>query len=87
MRSSAEGVFAAGDACTASWEKDPSAHWFQMRLWTQARAHGRYAAHCMAAGNPGADPDLAVGFHLELFTHTARFFGLKVRQMYCTTST
>ena len=46
----------------------------------QARVHSRYAAHCMAAGNPGVDPELAVGFHLELFTHTARFFGLKVNE-------
>ena len=39
-------VYAAGDACTISWQTSPA--WFQMRLWPQARTTGLYAAHCMA---------------------------------------
>eukprot|EP00854_Cymbomonas_tetramitiformis_P006841 gene6841-8171_t len=47
MRTSAADVYAAGDACSLGWD-DKSAFFFQMRLWTQARLQGRYAAHCMA---------------------------------------
>ncbi|KAK3277346.1 hypothetical protein CYMTET_14636 [Cymbomonas tetramitiformis] len=73
MRTSAADVYAAGDACSLGWD-DKSAFFFQMRLWTQARLQGRYAAHCMA----GVTDQLALGFNLELFTHTTRFFDLKV---------
>lgn len=74
MRSSLAGVYAAGDACTANWEQ--AKHWFQMRLWTQARHMGVYAARCMAAH---ADGDLVLlDFCFEMFSHVTRFFGHKV---------
>jgi len=75
MRTSATDVYSAGDACTVGWH-DPEIHWFQMRLWTQARLHGRVAAHCMS--EVGVSREEHLGFEFELFTHAARFFGLKV---------
>lgn len=74
MRSSVPGVFAAGDACTAGWTH--AKHWFQMRLWTQARQMGTYAARCMAAEAEGEH--LLQDFCFEMFTHVTRFFGHKV---------
>jgi thioredoxin reductase len=47
METNFPGVYAAGDVCHAEWGSH-SKHWFQMRLWTQARQMGLYAAHCMA---------------------------------------
>ncbi|DBB05673.1 hypothetical protein WJX77_005847 [Trebouxia sp. C0004] len=73
MQSSVPGVYAAGDACTIAWT-DQSPHWFQMRLWTQARIQGMFAAHAMA----GVTDDMAFGFNFELFTHITRFCGQKV---------
>ena len=35
MQTSVPGVFAAGDVCCAKALEQASAHWFQMRLWTQ----------------------------------------------------
>lgn len=32
-----ESIFAAGDCCCLEWPERESAHWFQMRLWSQAR--------------------------------------------------
>ncbi|KAK3933394.1 Pyridine nucleotide-disulfide oxidoreductase domain-containing protein 1 [Frankliniella fusca] len=76
MRSSVPGVFAAGDACTAGWAH--AKHWFQMRLWTQARQMGAYAARCMAA-DAEAEGELPLqDFCFEMFTHVTRFFGHKV---------
>jgi hypothetical protein len=37
-------------------------HWFQMRLWTQARLMGCHAAACMA----GADEAEVLNFSFEL---------------------
>ena len=34
-------VFAAGDVASSCRSDDPSTHWFQMRLWSQARSSGR----------------------------------------------
>lgn len=76
MRSSVPGVFAAGDACTAGWVH--AKHWFQMRLWTQARQMGAYAARCMAAERDGAVEEVLQDFCFEMFTHVTRFFGHKV---------
>lgn len=76
MRSSVAGVFAAGDACTADWAQ--AKHWFQMRLWTQARQMGAYAARCMAADKKGAVNEVLQDFCFEMFTHVTRFFGHKV---------
>mmetsp|Transcript_9660 Transcript_9660/g.26138 ORF Transcript_9660/g.26138 Transcript_9660/m.26138 type:complete len:243 (+) Transcript_9660:264-992(+) len=66
-------VFAAGDCCTIP-EEFLGPHFFQMRLWTQARIMGIYAAHCML----GKEEEFGSSFGLELFTHATRFFGLKV---------
>lgn len=74
MRSSVAGVYAAGDACTAGWSL--AKHWFQMRLWTQARQMGAYAARCMAADHDGEH--ILQDFCFEMFTHVTRFFGHKV---------
>eukprot|EP01024_Parvocaulis_polyphysoides_P057179 TRINITY_DN6072_c2_g1_i2.p1 TRINITY_DN6072_c2_g1~~TRINITY_DN6072_c2_g1_i2.p1 ORF type:complete len:495 (-),score=102.85 TRINITY_DN6072_c2_g1_i2:217-1701(-) len=80
FESSVPGIYAIGDCCTAvkrveQGKEDPtSEHWFQMRLWTQARIQGTFVAHVMA----GLADDLAYGFNFELFTHVTRFFGFKV---------
>ncbi|NWU94071.1 PYRD1 protein, partial [Upupa epops] len=74
MRTSLPDVYAAGDICTASWE--PSPVWHQMRLWTQARQMGWYAAKCMAAEASGEPVDL--DFSFELFAHVTKFFNYKV---------
>lgn len=48
----------------------------QMRLWTQARQMGCYAARCMAAGVLSKAVEL--DFCFELFSHQTRFFNYKV---------
>lgn len=50
---------------------------FQMRLWTQARQMGWYAAKCMAAASLGDSIDM--DFSFELFAHVTKFFNYKVR--------
>lgn len=50
---------------------------FQMRLWTQARQMGYYAAKCMAAASMGHPIDM--DFSFELFAHVTKFFNYKVR--------
>ncbi|UYV75549.1 PYROXD1 [Cordylochernes scorpioides] len=74
MRTNLPNVYAAGDACTANWNIEK--HWFQMKLWTQARQMGSYAGHCMHADlhNEIIFPDIS----FELFTHVTSFFGFKV---------
>ena len=47
-----------------------------MRLWTQARQMGAYAAKCMVAHSDGED--ITQDFCFELFAHATRFFGFKV---------
>ncbi|POI22538.1 hypothetical protein CIB84_013713, partial [Bambusicola thoracicus] len=47
-----------------------------MRLWTQARQMGWYAAKCMAADTTGESIDL--DFSFELFAHVTKFFNYKV---------
>ncbi|XP_053318375.1 pyridine nucleotide-disulfide oxidoreductase domain-containing protein 1 [Spea bombifrons] len=74
MRTSLPDVYAAGDVCTASWK--PSPLWQQMRLWTQARQMGCYAAKCMAAELQQETIDM--DFCFELFAHVTRFFNYKV---------
>ena len=51
---------------------------FQMRLWTQARQMGAYAAKCMVAAHSGTLADLMMDFCFELFTHVTKFFNYKV---------
>jgi hypothetical protein len=43
-------------------------HWFQMRLWTQARLMGAHAAACMA----GADDSEVLSFSFELVRRSWR---------------
>lgn len=87
MESSLPGIFAAGDCCTyrpASLRETQNhlngvnglspPHFFQMRLWTQARIMGTYAAQCLCE----VEGDYGIDQHLELFAHVTRFFGLKV---------
>ena len=69
-----ERVFAAGDVASTSRNDDPRTHWFQMRLWAQARTSGTYVARVMTGDADAA----ALGFNYEIFAHTTRFFGLKV---------
>ncbi|XP_066298467.1 pyridine nucleotide-disulfide oxidoreductase domain-containing protein 1-like [Branchiostoma lanceolatum] len=74
MHTSVADVYAAGDVCTASWE--PAPQWFQMRLWSQARQMGSYAAKCMVAERDGEDIDM--DFCFELFAHVTKFFNYKI---------
>ncbi|XP_019792175.1 pyridine nucleotide-disulfide oxidoreductase domain-containing protein 1 isoform X2 [Tursiops truncatus] len=74
MHTSLPDIYAAGDICTASWQ--PSPVWQQMRLWTQARQMGWYAAKCMAAASAGESTDM--DFSFELFAHVTKFFNYKV---------
>ncbi|XP_043943747.1 pyridine nucleotide-disulfide oxidoreductase domain-containing protein 1 [Protopterus annectens] len=74
MRTSVPDVYAAGDVCTAAWE--PSPLWQQMRLWTQARQMGWYAAKSIAADIRGET--IEMDFCFELFAHITKFFNYKV---------
>lgn len=73
-------TYAAGDICsTSSWPY--SEHWFQMRLWTQARQMGIYAARCMFNDVTKAlttDDNLPLDICFDIFAHTTRFYGKKV---------
>lgn len=74
METSEADVYAAGDVCFANW---PHAHhWIQMRLWTQARQMGAYAAYCLASTFIDLDP--LFHFNFEVFAHVTKFFGYKV---------
>lgn len=68
-------VYAAGDVCHCSWDK--SRHWQQMRLWTQARQMGIFAAQCMVKNQENSE-DIPLDFCFEVFAHSTRFFGYKV---------
>lgn len=74
MKTSVDGIYAAGDVCTAGWEK--AKHWFQMRLWTQARQFGSMAAKSMAAALEGKE--VYQDFCFELFGHVTQLFGYPV---------
>eukprot|EP00118_Oscarella_pearsei_P009533 m.55317 g.55317 ORF g.55317 m.55317 type:complete len:511 (+) comp34453_c0_seq3:214-1746(+) len=74
MRTNAPDIYAAGDVCSAGWK--PSSHWFQMRLWSQARQMGAYAGQCMTAHYAGNE--ISMDFCFELFAHMTKFFGYKV---------
>lgn len=73
METNLSDIFAAGDVCTVNWTAE---HWFQMRLWTQARQMGLYAAKCMYSTH--TNETLLQDFCFELFTHVTSFFGFKV---------
>lgn len=74
MATSVENVYAAGDVCYAGWER--ATHWFQMRLWTQARQMGAMAARAMAAKRAGET--IYQDFCFELFNHVTTLFGYQV---------
>ncbi|CAD6997150.1 pyridine nucleotide-disulfide oxidoreductase domain-containing protein 1 [Ceratitis capitata] len=74
METNVKNIYAAGDVCTSSW--DPAQHWFQMRLWTQARQMG-----CMAGRSMGAklkNELIYQDFCFELFGHVTQLFGFPV---------
>lgn len=74
METNVEGIYAAGDVCTAMWEHGK--HWFQMRLWTQARQMG-----CMAGRSMGAKLEKEViyqDFCFEIFGHVTQLFSYPV---------
>uniref|UniRef100_T1PCT2 Pyridine nucleotide-disulfide oxidoreductase domain-containing protein 1 n=1 Tax=Musca domestica TaxID=7370 RepID=T1PCT2_MUSDO len=74
MQTSNEYIYAAGDVCTAAWDK--AEHWFQMRLWTQARQMGSMAGRSMTAHHLGET--IYQDFCFELFGHVTQLFGLPV---------
>uniref|UniRef100_A0A182MAK0 FAD/NAD(P)-binding domain-containing protein n=1 Tax=Anopheles culicifacies TaxID=139723 RepID=A0A182MAK0_9DIPT len=74
METSVDGIYAAGDVCYAGWEHAP--HWFQMRLWTQARQMGAMAARSMAAKRAGEE--IYQDFCFEMFNHATTLFGYQV---------
>uniref|UniRef100_A0A1Q3FHV2 Putative cdna sequence n=1 Tax=Culex tarsalis TaxID=7177 RepID=A0A1Q3FHV2_CULTA len=74
MATSLPDVYAAGDVCSAGWEH--AQHWFQMRLWTQARQMGAMAARAMAAKRAGET--IYQDFCFELFNHVTQLFGYQV---------
>lgn len=71
MQTSIAGVYAAGDVVHANWQL--ASHWFQMRLWTQARQMGAMAGKSMSAEFNG-EPVYA-DFCFELFGHVTQLFG------------
>mmetsp|Transcript_27266 Transcript_27266/g.48195 ORF Transcript_27266/g.48195 Transcript_27266/m.48195 type:complete len:157 (-) Transcript_27266:66-536(-) len=71
METNVKDVFAAGDVCSCSFS-DVSPTWIQMRLWSQARLMGTYAARAMSGH---ADE---LGFNFEIFAHSTSFFGMRV---------
>lgn len=74
QRTSIDGIYAAGDACTANWT--PADHWFQMRLWTQARQMGAMSGKSMAAAIQ--NEPVYQDFCFELFGHVTKLFGHQV---------
>jgi len=93
LRTSAPHVFAAGDCCSLR-SLDKSKHWFQMRLWSQAKNMGAAAAHSIwfehqqkvtvldtssvAREELQADYEMYYGNSFQIFTHITHFFGYKV---------
>lgn len=67
-------VYAAGDVASASWNH--AQHWFQLRLWTQARQMAGMAAKAMHAKL--TNQEIWQDFCFELFTHCTTLFGYRV---------
>lgn len=67
-------IYSAGDVCSADWSL--AKHWFQMKLWTQARQMGSYAAKSMV-GHLNNE-EVLQDFCFELFAHSTKLFGYKV---------
>ena len=77
METNITDIYAAGDVCDANWRH--SKHWFQMRLWTQARQMGMFAAQCMETSlQSDRSENKDLDFCFEMFTHATNFFGYKV---------
>lgn len=74
MATSVTDIFAAGDICAPNWGY--AQHWFPMRLWTQARQMGCFAAKCMLAKDENREE--IQDFCFELFSHSTNLFGYKV---------
>ncbi|CAF0735244.1 unnamed protein product [Brachionus calyciflorus] len=74
METNIKDVYAAGDACTASWDISP--HWFQMRLWSQAFQMGDYAARSMFYSLNNLT--ISLDFCFEMFAHITSFFNYKI---------
>lgn len=74
MQTSIKNIYAAGDICSPSWSF--AKHWFPMKLWTQARQMGCYAAKCMSAAFN--KEEILQDFCFELFAHSTKLFGYKV---------
>lgn len=70
LRTSDARVWAAGDCCALRPEA-LGPNFFQMRLWTQARLMGAYAAQCML----GRADDGGLGFAFELVRRERRLMG------------
>lgn len=67
-------VFAAGDVAYAAWPQ--AQHWFQLRLWTQARQMAGMAAKAMHARV--TNEQVLQDFCFELFTHCTTLYGYRV---------
>ena len=77
METSIKDVYAAGDCCTAGWEKSP--YWCQMRLWSQANQMGEYAARSMYLSSINKQNEIKLlDFCFEMFAHITTFFDFKV---------
>lgn len=74
QETSIKDVFAAGDVASACWEHAP--HWFQLRLWTQARQMASMAAKAMHARI--TKQEVLQDFCFELFTHCTNLFGYRI---------
>ncbi|XP_056631285.1 pyridine nucleotide-disulfide oxidoreductase domain-containing protein 1 isoform X1 [Diorhabda sublineata] len=74
MQTNLQNVYAAGDVCCANWKL--AKHWFQMKLWTQARQMGSYAAKAMV-GHLNNE-EVLQDFCFEMFAHSTKLFGYKV---------
>ncbi|KAF9408780.1 hypothetical protein HW555_011655, partial [Spodoptera exigua] len=74
QETSIRNIFAAGDVAHAAWEHAP--HWFQLRLWTQARQMGGMAAKAMHGRV--VNEEVLQDFCFELFTHCTTLFGYQV---------
>lgn len=74
MQTSLQDIYAAGDVCNANWSF--AKHWFQMKLWTQARQMGCYAAKSMYGHFK--NEVVLQDFCFEIFAHSTKLFGFKV---------
>lgn len=74
MQTNIPNIYAAGDVCYADWKL--AKHWFQMKLWTQARQMGSYAAKAMV-GHMNKE-EVLQDFCFEMFAHSTKLFGYKV---------